>query len=86
MSQASTRSAFAPAREATIVGTGSAVPPRIVTNDELSAQLGEDIDPFVRGTLGITQRHWCAPDESTADLAEAAGRAALASAGISPRA
>lgn len=71
-------------REATITGTGSAVPPRIVTNDELSAQLGEDIDPFVRGTLGIAQRHWCTPDESTADLAEAAGRAAMEAAGLAP--
>lgn len=84
MSQATTRRAFARGREATIIGTGSAVPSRLVTNEELSAQLGEDIDPFVRGTLGITQRHWCAPDESTADLAEAAGRAALTAAGISP--
>jgi len=77
-------SALTREREATIIGTGSAVPSRLVTNEELSAQLGEDIDPFVRGTLGIAQRHWCSPDESTADLAEAAGRAALATAGISP--
>ena len=62
---------------ATITGTGSAVPARVVTNAELSAALGEDIDPFVRGTLGIAERRWCADDESAADLAEAAARAAL---------
>jgi 3-oxoacyl-[acyl-carrier-protein] synthase III len=72
------------AREAIITGTGSYVPPRVVTNAELSAQLGEDIDPFVRGTLGITERHWCGPDESTADLAEHAGRRALEAAGLAP--
>ncbi|MBY0490521.1 MAG: ketoacyl-ACP synthase III [Gemmatimonadaceae bacterium] len=71
-------------REAVIIGTGSAVPRRIVTNAELSAMLGEDIAPFVSGTLGIEQRHWCGPDESTADLAEEAGRLALEMAGATP--
>lgn len=71
-------------REVIITGTGSAVPSRIVTNAELSAVLGEDIAPFVSGTLGIEQRHWCAADESTADLAEEAGRLALEAAGVSP--
>jgi 3-oxoacyl-[acyl-carrier-protein] synthase-3 len=71
-------------REAVITGTGSAVPTRIVTNAELAAMLGEDIAPFVSGTLGIEQRHWCGPDESTADLAEEAGRLALEMAGVAP--
>jgi 3-oxoacyl-[acyl-carrier-protein] synthase-3 len=71
-------------RHAIITGTGHAVPSRLVTNDELSATLGEDIRPFVEGTLGIRQRVWCTPDESTADLAVAAGRKALAAAGVSP--
>src|SRR6202008_1444374 len=44
---------------------------------------GEDIDAFVADTLGIRERHWCAPDESTADLAGEAARAALADAGLS---
>lgn len=71
-------------REAIIIGTGSAVPLRVVTNAELSASLGEDISPFVSGTLGIEQRHWCSADESTADLATAAGQRALDMAGVSP--
>ncbi len=71
-------------REAIITGTGSHVPSRIVTNAELSAQLGEDIAPFVSGTLGIEQRHWCTPDESTAMLAEVAARRALEAAGATP--
>lgn len=69
-------------REAVITGTGSYVPPRIVTNAELSDLLGEDINPFVSGTLGIEERRWCGPDESTADLAEHAARRALDAAGV----
>ena len=71
-------------REAIITGTGSYVPMRIVTNAELSAQLGEDIAPFVSGTLGIETRHWCGPNESTADLAELAARRAMDAAKASP--
>ncbi|MBM3908637.1 MAG: ketoacyl-ACP synthase III [Gemmatimonadetes bacterium] len=67
-------------RHAVITGTGHAIPSRLVTNDELAAVLGEDIHPFVEGTLGIRQRYWCTDDESTATLAAAAGRRALAAA------
>lgn len=71
-------------RHAAITGTGSFVPERVLTNADLSRMLGEDVDPFVRGTLGIEERHVCGPGESTADLAEAAARRALADAGIGP--
>ncbi|HEX2092757.1 MAG TPA: ketoacyl-ACP synthase III, partial [Longimicrobiaceae bacterium] len=71
-------------RHAVITGTGSFVPERVVTNAELSAALGEDIDEFVSGTLGIRERRWCGPGESTADLAEEAARRALRDAGIGP--
>jgi 3-oxoacyl-[acyl-carrier-protein] synthase III len=71
-------------REAVITGTGSYVPDRVVTNQELSQILGEDIDDFVSNTLGIRERRYCAPNESTADLAAAAARCAMESAGISP--
>jgi 3-oxoacyl-[acyl-carrier-protein] synthase-3 len=81
-------SAAAPAAptpaHAVITGTGSAVPARVVTNAELSARLGTDIDDFVANTLGIRERRWCAAGESTADLAERAARAALADAGLRP--
>lgn len=69
-------------RDAVITGTGSHVPERVVTNAELSEKLGEDIDAFVSGTLGIRERRYCAPDESTVDLAEQAALRALESAGI----
>lgn len=71
---------------AVITGTGHAVPSRVVSNAELSASLGEDIHPFVSGTLGIHERRWCAVGESTARLAETAGRRAIDSAGVDPSA
>lgn len=71
---------------AVITGTGHAVPSRVVSNAELSASLGEDIHAFVSGTLGIHERHWCAEGESTASLAEIAGRRAMRAAGVDPTA
>jgi 3-oxoacyl-[acyl-carrier-protein] synthase-3 len=67
---------------ANIVGTGVYVPEKIVTNDDLSRILGEDIDEFVSHVLGIRERHVCAENESTADLATNAGRQALENAAI----
>ncbi len=67
---------------ARIIGTGSYVPAKILTNDDLSSMLGENINEFVSQVIGINERHVCAADESTADLAEAAGLQALAAAGI----
>jgi len=60
-----------------IVSTGICVPEKIVTNDDLSRILGEDINEFVTQVLGIHERHVCAEDESTADLATNAARQAL---------
>lgn len=65
---------------ANIIGTGIYVPEKIVTNDDLSRILGEDINEFVTTVLGIQERHYAADDESTADLATNASRAALESA------
>lgn len=67
---------------AKIIGTGSYVPEKIITNDDLSRMLGEDINAFVSEVIGIDERHVCAEDESTADLALLASRRALEAAGI----
>jgi 3-oxoacyl-[acyl-carrier-protein] synthase III len=67
---------------ANIISTGIYVPEKIVTNDDLSRILGEDINEFVTQVLGIHERHVCAGNESTADLATNAGRAALEAARI----
>jgi 3-oxoacyl-[acyl-carrier-protein] synthase-3 len=69
-------------RDAKIIGTGVYVPKRIVTNAELSRNLGEDIDEFVSTIVGIKERHIAAADESSADLATAAAEKAIADAGI----
>jgi 3-oxoacyl-[acyl-carrier-protein] synthase-3 len=69
-------------RYARIIGTGSTVPEKVLTNDDLSRLVGEDINEFVSQVLGIQERHVCADDESTADLATAAAREALADARI----
>jgi 3-oxoacyl-[acyl-carrier-protein] synthase-3 len=67
---------------ARIVGTGSYVPEKVLTNADLSRMLGEDVDEFVSNVLGIRERHVCRDDESTADLAEAAARRALRTSGV----
>jgi 3-oxoacyl-[acyl-carrier-protein] synthase III len=67
---------------ANIISTGIYVPEKIVTNDDLSQILGEDINEFVTQVLGIHERHVCASNESTADLATNASRAALEAARI----
>ena len=62
---------------AKIISTGIYVPEKVVTNEDLSRILGEDIVPFVTSVLGIYERHVCAENESTADLATNAARQAL---------
>lgn len=69
---------------ANIISTGIYVPEKIVTNDDLSRILGEDINEFVTQVLGIHERHVCADDESTADLATNASRQALEAARLDP--
>lgn len=69
-------------RDARIIGTGIYVPERILTNADLSLNLGVDIDEFVTNVVGIRERHIAADDESAADLATMAAEAALQDAGI----
>lgn len=70
-------------RRAKIIGTGISVPERVLTNDDLSRMLGEDINDFVLNTLGISERHVLSSQESTADIATEAAKRALENAGIS---
>lgn len=62
-------------------GTGSALPARIVTNDELAARI-DTSDEWIIERTGIRQRHIAGPDETTATLATEAAKAALADAGM----
>ncbi len=69
-------------KDARIIGTGIYVPEKVLTNADLSRNLGVDIDEFVTNVVGIRERHIAADDESTADLATNAAQAALKDAGI----
>jgi 3-oxoacyl-[acyl-carrier-protein] synthase-3 len=68
-----------------ITGTGSYLPAKRVTNDELAAQLAEKgietSDEWIVTRSGISSRHYAAPDENASDLAVHAARQALAAAG-----
>jgi len=71
-------------RRACIVGTGSALPPRRVTNAELAAQV-DTSDEWIVERTGIRARHIAAEDETTGTLATEAARKALVAAGIDAR-
>lgn len=64
-----------------IKGTGSALPRRVVTNEEL-AQTVDTSDAWIRERTGIAQRYIAGEGETTGTLATDAARAALADAGI----
>ena len=64
-----------------IQGTGSYLPERIVTNQELSERI-DTSDEWIVERTGIRQRHLAADNETTSDLAAAAARQAIAAAGI----
>jgi 3-oxoacyl-[acyl-carrier-protein] synthase-3 len=66
-----------------IKSTGSYVPARILTNEEIVGGLPTSPEWIVQ-TLGIRQRHVADPEEYTSDLAARAGLSAIASAGLEP--
>ena len=68
-------------RRSVIVGTGSALPPRRVTNAELAERVDTSHEWIVERT-GIDARHIAGDGETTATLATEAARKALAAAGI----
>lgn len=64
-----------------IRGSGSALPKRVVTNDELAAQVDTSDDWIVERT-GIRQRHIAGEGETTSTLATDAALAAIKDAGV----
>ncbi|BAY39369.1 beta-ketoacyl-acyl carrier protein synthase III [Nostoc sp. NIES-2111] len=64
-----------------ITGSGSAVPKTSLHNQELT-QLVETSDEWISSRTGIRQRRLALPTESLSELAAAASREAIASAGI----
>ncbi len=64
-----------------VVGVGSYLPSRLLTNAELARMVDTSDDWIVQRT-GIRERHIAADGETTSMLGEKAARAALASAGL----
>lgn len=64
-----------------IIGTGSAVPSKIITNEDLSGMM-ETSDEWIRTRVGVSERR-IAVTESTSDLAFEAAMKALEMSGIS---
>ncbi len=70
-----------PKRTVSIIGTGSYVPERVLTNAELE-KLVETSDDWIISRTGIRERRIAAENETTSDLAAKAAHAALDNAGI----
>ncbi|MGB9870692.1 MAG: 3-oxoacyl-ACP synthase III family protein [Anaerolineae bacterium] len=71
-------------RHAQILSTGSYVPERVVTNAEMDEILGEPTSDWLIENVGIRERRWMTPDQTTSDLVVEASRKALERAGIRP--
>jgi 3-oxoacyl-[acyl-carrier-protein] synthase-3 len=73
-------------RYSRVLGTGSYLPSRRVSNDDLAAQLARDgietSDAWIIERTGIRARHFAAPEVGASDLALPAALAALEAAGV----
>src|SRR5215210_4389560 len=69
---------------AIITGTGSHVPERRLTNDDLSKMV-ETNDEWITQRTGIKERRIAGEGETTATLGTAAARKAIESAGLEPK-
>jgi 3-oxoacyl-[acyl-carrier-protein] synthase III len=75
-------------RYSRITGTGSFLPPRRVTNEDLAAQLAaagiETSDEWIVERTGIRARHFVDPSTNTSDMGANAARSAMEAAGVKP--
>ncbi len=75
-------------RYSRITGTGSYLPPRRVTNNDLVAELAlqgvETSDEWIVERTGIRARHFAEPNAGASDLAVPAAQAAMQAAGVQP--
>ena len=70
-------------RRSRIIGCGSYLPERLVTNEELAERI-DTSDDWIRQRTGIRQRHMAADGQKCSDLAISAARMALDRAGVDP--
>ena len=73
-----------PRRTVSIIGTGSYVPEKILTNADLSKMV-DTTDEWITTRTGIKERRIAAKDEYTSDMATKAALAAIEQAGISAK-
>jgi 3-oxoacyl-[acyl-carrier-protein] synthase-3 len=66
-----------------IIGTGRAVPPKVLTNDDLSRMV-ETSDEWIVERTGIRERHILEPGLAASDLATQAAREACRKAEVDP--
>ncbi|HLE19468.1 MAG TPA: 3-oxoacyl-ACP synthase, partial [Syntrophales bacterium] len=66
-----------------VLGTGSYVPEKVLTNAELESMV-ETSDDWISSRTGIRERR-VAVEESTSDMAARAAKAALKESGVSPK-
>jgi 3-oxoacyl-[acyl-carrier-protein] synthase-3 len=71
-------------RFAQILSTGSYVPERVISNAEIDDILGESTAEWLVQNVGIRERRWMAPHQTTSDLVVAASQRALERAGLTP--
>jgi len=64
-----------------IVGTGSCLPVKIISNEDLAKTI-DTSDEWIRTRTGIRQRHIAEPGEASSDLALRAAQQAISAAGI----
>jgi len=64
-----------------IAGTGSYLPPRVMTNDDFAKRL-ETSDAWIRERTGIASRHIADEKQTSSDLALEASKRALEAAGV----
>jgi 3-oxoacyl-[acyl-carrier-protein] synthase-3 len=64
------------------VGTGHAVPDKVVTNDDIAATGLETSDDWIRARTGIRERRTLVDGEATSDMAAEAARRACEAAGM----
>ncbi|MSU32261.1 MAG: ketoacyl-ACP synthase III [Pedosphaera sp.] len=74
-----------PLRTVSIIGSGSYVPARVLTNADLE-RLVETTDEWITSRTGIRERRIAADGEATSDMAVSAAGRAMESAGISSEA
>lgn len=72
-------------RQVRISACGRYLPEQVLTNEQLIARFGLDVDAeWIESRTGIRSRHWMREGETTSDMAVAAAREVLDEAGVEP--